>query len=79
MNGAYYRIRVKGYLQSEWSEWFDNMVITWEPDGNSTICGAVRDQPALYGLLVKAADLGLTLISVTPFEDGRDVKKGYES
>ncbi len=78
MNSAYYCIRVKGHLQSEWSEWFDNMVITHEPDGNSALSGAVRDQPALYGLLLKLANLGLTLISVAALGSDHDIEKGRE-
>ncbi len=78
MNDAHYCIRVKGHLQSEWSEWFDNMVITHEPDGNSALSGAVRDQPALYGLILKLANLGLTLISVAAHEGGHETEKGCE-
>ena len=61
---AVYRIRVKGHLRPEWSEWFDNMTITHEPDGDTVLAGLVVDQPALHGLLVKVRDLGLTLVSV---------------
>ena len=66
---ATYRIRVKGHLPSEWSEWFDNMAITREPDGDTILEGPVVDQPALHGLLTKVRDLGLTLISVDRVRD----------
>lgn len=59
-----YRIRVRGYLRAEWSEWFDEMTITREADGDSALSGPVVDQSALYGLLAKVRDLGLVLISV---------------
>jgi hypothetical protein len=61
---AVYRIRVKGHLTPEWSEWFNDMTITLEPDGDTILSGPVVDQPALHGLLIKVRDLGLTLISV---------------
>jgi hypothetical protein len=64
-----YRIRVKGHLPPEWSEWFDDMTITLEPDGDTILSGPVMDQPALHGLLIKVRDLGLTLISVDRVED----------
>jgi hypothetical protein len=64
-----YRIRVKGHLPPEWSEWFDDMTITLEPDGDTILSGPVVDQPALHGLLIKVRDLGLTLISVDRVED----------
>lgn len=66
---AVYRIRVKGHLPPEWAEWFDNMTIALEPDGNTILSGPVMDQPALHGLLIKVRDLGLTLISVDRVEE----------
>jgi hypothetical protein len=65
-----YRIRVKGHLPPEWAEWFDNMTITLEPNGDTILSGPVMDQPALHGLLIKVRDLGLTLVSVDRVEDG---------
>jgi hypothetical protein len=67
-----YRICVKGHLPSEWSEWFDNMTLTLDVDGNTVLSGLVADQPALHGLLVKVRDLGLTLISVDRVEGDKD-------
>jgi hypothetical protein len=70
ITSAVYRIRVKGHLPPEWSEWFDNMTIALEPDGDTILSGPVVDQPALqHGLLIKVRDLGLTLISVDRVED----------
>jgi pimeloyl-ACP methyl ester carboxylesterase len=40
-----YRIRVKGHLPPKWSEWFDDMTITLEPDGDTILAGPVVDQP----------------------------------
>jgi hypothetical protein len=65
-----YRLRVKGHLRPEWSEWFDGMTLTPEANGDTTISGPVVDQPALHALLVKVRDLGLTLISVVSIEPG---------
>ena len=36
------------------------------PDGATTLEGSIRDQSALYGLIDKARDLGLTLVCVIP-------------
>ena len=65
-----YRIRVKGHLRPEWSEWFDNMTIITEKNGDTTLSGLVVDQAALHGLLVKVRDLGLTLIAVERVKPG---------
>ena len=70
MPSAIYRIRVKGHLRREWSEWFDGMALTQEANGDTTIYGPVADQPALHALLVKVRDMGLTLISVVSIEPG---------
>jgi hypothetical protein len=59
-----YSVRVRGYLDPRWAAWFDGLAITHEPDGDTTLAGPVADQAALYGLLSRARDLGLTLVSV---------------
>jgi hypothetical protein len=59
-----YEIRVEGLLDPRWSSWFDGLHITNEPRGVTVMAGAVVDQAALHGLLVKIRDLGLPLISV---------------
>ena len=60
----HYQIKVKGALDDTWSDWFDGMTITHDTAGDTMLEGAVRDQTALYGLIAKARDLGLTLIAV---------------
>jgi hypothetical protein len=59
-----YQIRVAGHLSSQWVDWFEGLSIILEEDGNSLLTGAVTDQAALYGLLKKVRDLGLSLLSV---------------
>lgn len=63
---ALYRIRIQGQLDSQWADWFEEMAITFEEDGNTLFTGPVVDQAALHGLLKKIRDLGLTLISICP-------------
>jgi hypothetical protein len=59
-----YQIAIQGHLHPRWSEWFDNLIITQEPDGTTTLRGPVADRAALYGLINKLRDMGLTLLSV---------------
>jgi hypothetical protein len=61
---ASYRIRVKGQLGPEWSEWFGGMSITCDETNETTLSGQVLDQAALYGILNKIQALGLPLLSV---------------
>jgi hypothetical protein len=56
--------KVKGALDDDWSEWFDGLTIRHDAAGDTLLGGAVRDQTALYGLIAKARDLGLSLIPV---------------
>jgi hypothetical protein len=63
-----YRIRIGGHLDQHWSAWFDNLTLTHESDGTTTLCGFVADQAALHGLLMKVRDLGIVLISVEAFD-----------
>jgi hypothetical protein len=60
-------LRIAGHLDQSWSAWFEGMAITHEPDGTTRIAGPLVDQAALYGLLGKARDLGLTLLSVETY------------
>ena len=63
---GFYWIRVKGCLDSSWSEWFDGLVVTADCESNETvISGEVQDQTALHGLLNKVRNLGLLLVEVT--------------
>ena len=59
-----YRLRVDGHLDQRWSAWFDDLTLTPENDGTTSLSGAVADQAELHGLLTKIRDLGITLISV---------------
>jgi len=63
-----YVIRVQGHLDPQWSAWLGGLTVNHEADGNTTLFGPVLDQAALYGLLTRICDLGLTLISVNPGE-----------
>ena len=60
----HYRIRVKGVLDSRWSVWFDDLQVTSDDHGQTTIAGPIADQAALHGLLAKIRDLGLELLEV---------------
>ena len=59
-----YEIRLQGRLPSYRSSWFGGMAVTCDEEGNTLLTGPVADQAALYGLLDRARDLGLTLLAV---------------
>lgn len=59
-----YRIRIKGHLNDQWSEWFDGFTVTLLDDGSTLLAGQVTDQAALHGMLRRIRDLGMPLLSV---------------
>ncbi|MEO0560616.1 MAG: hypothetical protein AAF125_00780 [Chloroflexota bacterium] len=64
-----YQIRVKGHLEDHWASRFDGMVLTLEPNGDTTLTGPVVDQAALHSLLRQIRDVGLPLIAVTRLDE----------
>jgi hypothetical protein len=65
-----YQIRIQGHLSHQWTDWFEDLTVTLEENGNTLLTGPVADQAALYGLLKKVRDLGMPLLSVTSVESG---------
>jgi hypothetical protein len=61
-------IRVKGYINKQWSEWFGDLAIDHSDPNETVLHGKVQDQAALYGIISHLRDLGLQLISVSSKE-----------
>jgi len=66
-----YEIRLKGHLDDRWANWFGDVVITLEDNGDTLLTGPVIDQAALHGLLKKVRDLGMPLVSVNFVNPGQ--------
>src|SRR6266568_801216 len=66
-----YQIRIKGHLGREWTNWFGDLTLTLEDNGETLLTGPVVDQAALHGLLRKVRDLGVPLLSVSRVEPGQ--------
>jgi hypothetical protein len=59
-----YQIRIKGHVNINWSEWFEELTVEHISTGDTVISGELPDQTALHGVLMKIRDLGLTLVEV---------------
>ena len=64
MMSDFCEILVKGYLDLDWSEWFEGLTIAHDDKGETLLSGQVRDPAAFYGLLAKVRDMGLFLVMV---------------
>ncbi len=68
-----YQICVKGHLDGRWACWFDDLTIERAYDAENApitlLTGPVVDQSALYGIVNRLRDLGVTLISVQQIEE----------
>ncbi len=71
-----YRIRIKGHLGPQWTDWFEGLAIRLDESGDRLLTGLVTDQAALHGLLRKVRDLGMPLVSVRPIR--QDVSDAIE-
>jgi len=60
----HYQIRVGGHLDRQWADWFGDMTIAYEDDDETVLTGPLTDQAALFGILTRVRDLGLTLLAV---------------
>jgi hypothetical protein len=72
-------IRVKGQLNDQWRDWFDNMELRLLENGEMILSGAIADQAALMGILNKLNRLNLKLLSVNEISQIKsDIEKEKE-
>jgi hypothetical protein len=57
-------IRVREQLDEGWAEWLEGLNIQHTQTGETVLTGSIPDQAALFGLMTKLRNLGVTLISV---------------
>ena len=63
--GGFFEIRVKGHLDSKWSDWLESLEVKLLDNGEMILSGTLVDQAALMGVLNKLSRLNLTLLSVS--------------
>lgn len=64
MQPAHYQIRVRGYLDQGWQDWFGGLAISHPEEGVTALSGRLIDQAALHGILSQLYGLGFPLLSV---------------
>ena len=60
----YVEIRIEGELDERWAEWLGDLTIQRSEQNETLLSGLFPDQAAIYGLIGKLRDLGISLISV---------------
>ncbi len=63
---------LKGHIDPKWEESFEGLKLVTKDENVSSFVGEVPDMTALYGVLGKLRDLGLTLVSVRTSEEHGD-------
>jgi hypothetical protein len=67
-----YELRISGRLGEATKTWFEDMSVTVDESTTpvqTIIQGPMRDQAALYGVIGRIRDLGITLLSVNRIEE----------
>ena len=65
----FYQIRIEGHVNLDWSASFEEVTVQHTDDGQTILNGALPDQTALHGALMRIRDLGLTLLEVKRAEN----------
>lgn len=67
-----YRIVVKSQLDASWQSLLQGFLLQPQPNGTTLLTGAIADQAALFGVLVRLRDLGVMIERVEKI-DGEDL------
>jgi hypothetical protein len=57
-------IRLKGHLDESRVSLLGEFTVTYTEQAETILTGVIKDQAALYGLIAKLRDLGISLITV---------------
>ncbi len=68
-----YEIRVLGQLDQHWSDWLEGLTILRDTSKTTLLRGALVDDAALQGVLIKLHNLNLLLILVRRLDMEPDI------
>ena len=63
-------VRVAGWLPDDWSERFDGITQRYADDGSTVLCGELRDQCELFGVLRALESRGMKIIACVAYPGG---------
>ena len=62
-------IRVKGQINEQWSDWLGGLTISYSDPDETILTGTVPDQAALYGIISRLRDMGLSIHALSSEEN----------
>ena len=62
-----YQFCIREHLDDRWSDYLEGLSVERQGNGTTLLTGTVPDQAALYGIINRLRDLGLSLQSVNHF------------
>jgi hypothetical protein len=65
----FYQVRIEGHVNLDWSASFEDVTVQHTEDGQTVLIGALPDQTALHGVLIRIRDLGISLVEVKRIEN----------
>lgn len=68
-HGYMYRIRIEGALDRPIADWFGDITVIPQENGETLLEGLFVDQPALRGLLDQLWNLNFTIVSFERFDN----------
>ncbi len=63
-------LRLAGWGASDWAERFDGITVRLAPDGTTVLCGELKDQSALFGILRWVESRGMTVLACVAYPGG---------
>lgn len=63
-------LRLAGWVDSEWSNRYEGLSVSRFDDGSTVLCGELKDQSALFGLLRSVETLGMKVIACFAYQGG---------
>lgn len=60
----YFEIKIDGHLSAQRSRLFEGLQVEQLASGETLICGELKDQAQLFGILILIRDIGIPLLSV---------------
>jgi hypothetical protein len=64
-------IRVKGKMNPNWSDWFEELHVRGNFPDETILCGNLPDMASVYGILSRLSSLVIPLISVNCQEENQ--------